>query len=77
MIIKSQKLRAVGIVAGMLGIGVSAVVLLRLAVTYITPQAVPFVIGAVLMGACVYVLYRIALAQIQYEDKLKDLVDRK
>jgi hypothetical protein len=73
----NQKLRAAGVVAGMLGIGLSAILLVKLAFTYITPEAAPFVVGAVLIGACVYVLYRIALAQIQYEDTLKNLVDRK
>ena len=73
----NQKLRAAGVVAGMLGIGLSAILLVKLAFTYITPEAAPFVVGAVLIGACVYVLYRIALAQIKYEDTLKNLVDRK
>jgi hypothetical protein len=73
----NQKLKAMGVVAGMLGISVSAILLVKLAFTYITPEAAPFVVGAILISACLYVLYRIALAQIQYEDKLKDLVDRK
>ena len=73
----NQKLRAVGVVAGMLAISLSAVVLVKLAFTYITPEAAPFVIGAIGVGICLYVLYRIALAQIQYEDKLKDMVDQK
>jgi hypothetical protein len=73
----NQKLRAAGIVAGMLAIGASAVLLLKLVFTYLTPEAVPFVIGAITFGVCVYVLYSIALAQIRYEDKLKSMVDRK
>ena len=73
----NQKLRAVGVVAGMLAISVSAVLLIKLAFTYITPEAAPFVIGAVGLGICLYVLYSIALAQIQYEDKLKSMVDKK
>jgi hypothetical protein len=73
----NQKLRAAGVVAGMLAISVSAVLLIKLAFTYITPEAAPFVIGAVGLGICLYVLYSIALAQIQYEDKLKSMVDRK
>jgi hypothetical protein len=73
MVIKSQKLRATGVVAGMLAISVSSVILIKLAVTYISAEMAPVVLGAVAMAFLVYMLYRIALSQIQYEDKLKDL----
>ena len=73
----NQRLRAVGVVAGMMGISVSAILAIKLAFTYITPEMTPFVVGGILISACLYVLYRIALAQIQYEDRLKDMVDRK
>ena len=73
MVIKSQKLRATGVVAGMLAISVSSVILIKLAVTYISAEMAPVVLGAVTMAFLVYMLYRIALSQIQYEDKLKDL----
>lgn len=73
----NQRLRAIGVVAGMLAIGVSATLLFKLAITYISVEAVPYVIGGVIMLACLYFLYGIALAQIRYEDKLKELVDRK
>lgn len=73
----NQRLRAVGVVAGMLAISVSAVLLLKLAFTYITPEAAPFVLGAIGIAICLYILYSIALAKIQFDDKLKDMVDRK
>lgn len=73
----NQKLRAIGVVAAMLAISVSVVLLLKLAFTYITPELAPFVLGAVGVGICLYVLYSIALAKIQFDDKLKEMVDRK
>lgn len=73
MVIKSQRLRAAGVVTGMLAISVSALLLIKLAVTYLSVETAPVVIGAVAMAFLLYSLYRIALSQIQYEDKLKDL----
>jgi uncharacterized membrane protein YGL010W len=73
----NQKLRAVGVVAGMLAISISAILLIKLAITYISVEAVPFVIAGLLISACLYFLYCIALAQIRYEDKLKSMVDKK
>jgi hypothetical protein len=73
----NQKLRAMGVVLTMLAISVSSILLLKLAFTYITPEIAPFVIGAIGIGICLYILYSIALAQIRYEDKLKSMVDKK
>ena len=69
----NQKVRAVGVVAGMLAISVSVLTLIKLAVTYISAEMAPVVLGVVVLGFLLYVLYSIALSQIQYEDKLKDL----
>ena len=73
----NQRLRAIGVVAAMLAISVSTIILLKLAFTYITPELAPFVLGAVGVGICLYILYSIALAKIQFDDKLKEMVDRK
>jgi hypothetical protein len=53
------------------------VLLVKLAIAYISVEAVPYVVAIALLGVSVYFLYSIALAQIKYEDTLKNLVDRK
>jgi threonine/homoserine/homoserine lactone efflux protein len=73
MVIKSQKLRAAGMVAGMLTISVSVVLMLKLAFTYLTVDTAPYAVAVVVLSGAMYLLYSIALSQIQYEDKLKDL----
>ena len=73
----NQKLRAIRRVTGMLAAVSIGVLLVKLAVTYISVEAVPYVVGILLLATCVYFLYSIALAQIKYEDTLKNLVDRK
>lgn len=73
----NQHLRAVGVVAAMLAISISTVVGIRLAFEYFTPSMIPFVFGATGIGICLYALYSIALAKIQYDDALKEMVDRK
>jgi hypothetical protein len=69
----NQKLRATGMVAGMLAISVSSLLLIKLAVTYIGAEMAPAVLGVIALVFLLYILYRIALSQIQYEDTLKDL----
>jgi uncharacterized membrane protein len=73
----NQRLRALGLVAIMLGISVGVAVVLKLAFTYITPEAAPFVVTAIGISFCAYVLYSIALAKIEFDDKLKSMVDKK
>jgi hypothetical protein len=73
MVIKSQRLRAMAVVAGMLTISVSSLLLIKLAITYISIEIVPVVLVTIAMAFLLYSLYCIALSQIKYEDKLKDL----
>jgi hypothetical protein len=73
MIIKSQRLRAVAMVAGMLTVSVSIMLALKLAFTYITQDMLPYVAGGLGLSVLLYLLYTIALQQIQYEDKLKEI----
>ena len=73
----NQKLRAISRVSGMLAAISIGVLLVKLAFTYISAEAAPYVIAVGLLAVCFYFLYSISLAQIQYEDKLKDMVDRK
>lgn len=73
MIIKSQRLRAVAIVAGMLAVSVSVMLALKLAFTYLTAETAPYAVAVVVLSGAVYLLYSIALAQVRYEDKLKEI----
>jgi threonine/homoserine/homoserine lactone efflux protein len=73
MIIKSQRLRAAAIVAGMLTVSVSVVLTLKLAFTYLTVETAPYAAAVVILSGAVYLLYSIALAQVRYEDQLKKI----
>ena len=76
MIIKSQRLRAVAIVTGMLTVSVSVMLALKLAFTYLTIETAPYAVAAVVFAGSVYLLYSIALAQVRYEDKLKEIAQK-
>ena len=76
MIIKSQRLRAVGIVDGMLAVSVSVMLILKLAFTYLTVETAPYAAAVVVLSGAVYLLYSIALAQVRYEDKLKEIAQK-
>jgi threonine/homoserine/homoserine lactone efflux protein len=76
MIIKSQRLRAVSIVAGMLAVSVSVMLALKLAFTYLTVETAPYAVAVVVLSGAVYLLYSIALAQVRYEDKLKEIAQK-
>jgi len=73
----NQKLKAAGIVAGMLAVCVIVALGLQLVATYITPGMIPFILTAIGLGICIYVMYSLVLFQIQYRDKLKSMVDQK
>ena len=73
MVIKSQRLRAVAMVVGMLTVSVSVMLVLKLAFTYLTVETAPYAVAVVVLSGAVYLLYSIALAQVRYEDKLKNL----
>jgi uncharacterized protein with PQ loop repeat len=73
MIIKSQRLRAIGIVAGMLAVTTTIILAIKLAVTYITAELAPYVAGGLALAIVLYLLYTIALQQVQYEDKIKEI----
>jgi hypothetical protein len=73
MIIKSQRLRAAGIVAGMLAVSTTIIVAIKLAITYITAESAPYVAGGLALVIMLYLLYTIALSQVQYEDKIKEI----
>ena len=60
-------------VVGMLAVSVSVMLTLKLAFTYLTVETAPYAVAVVVLSGAVYLLYSIALAQVRYEDKLKDL----
>ena len=76
MVIKSQRLRAVAIVTGMLTVSLSVILVLKLAFTYLTVETAPYAAAVVVFGGAVYLLYSIALAQVRYEDKLKEIAQK-
>jgi threonine/homoserine/homoserine lactone efflux protein len=76
MIIKSQRLRAVGIVAGMLAVCTTIIVTIKLAFTYLTVETAPYAVAVVVLSGAVYLLYSIALAQVRYEDILKEIAQK-
>ena len=76
MVIKSQRLRAVAIVAGMLTVSVSVMLVLKLAFSYLTVETAPYAVAVVVLSGAVYLLYSIALAQVRYEDKLKEIAQK-
>jgi len=76
MIIKSQRLRAVGIVTGMLAVSTTILVAIKLAITYITAEMAPYVAGGLALMIVLYLLYTIALAQVRYEDKIKEITQK-
>lgn len=73
MVIRSQRLRATAIVAGMLTVSLSVILALKLAFTYLTVETAPYAAAVVVLSGAVYLLYSIALAQVRYEDKLKEI----
>jgi hypothetical protein len=76
MIIKSQRLRAAVMVAGMLTVSLSVVLALKLAFTYITQDMLPYVAAGLALLIALHILYKIALAQVRYEDKLKEIAQK-
>jgi hypothetical protein len=67
------KVKAGLVVAGIIATSVTVVTLLKLVVTYISSETMPLVLVSVALGLAIYTLYSIALAQLTYEEKLKQL----
>ena len=63
-------------VAGMLTVSVSVMLALKLAFTYLTVETAPYAVAVVVLSGAVYLLYSIALAQVRYEDKLKEIAQK-
>jgi threonine/homoserine/homoserine lactone efflux protein len=63
-------------VAGMLTVSMSVMLALKLAFTYITVETAPYAAAVVVLSGAVYLLYSIALSQVRYEDKLKEIAQK-
>ena len=74
---KNQRLRAVGQLTLLLGVAITTIATVRLALANISPDMLPYIAMAGFIGFLLYIGYSICLSQIQYEDKLKEMVDRK
>ena len=70
---KNQRLRAVGQLALLIGVATAAVGTVRLALTNISPDLLPYIAMTGFLGFMLYIGYSICLSQIQYEDKLKEM----
>ena len=67
------KVKAGLVVAGIIATSVTVVTLLKLVVTYISSETMPLILVSLALGLSIYTLYSIALAQLTYEEKLKQL----
>ena len=63
-------------VVGMLTVSLSVMLALKLAFTYLTVETAPYAAAVVVLSGAVYLLYSIALAQVRYEDKLKEIAQK-
>ena len=67
------KVKAGLVVAGIIATSVAVVTLLKLVVTYLSSETMPLVLVLLALGLAIYTLYSVALAQLTYEEKLKQL----
>ena len=69
----TQKLRAVGMVAGLVGTAISVVVIIKLVFTYSSPDIIMYTAGTAMVGIMLYTLYGVCLDQIKYKDKINEI----
>ncbi len=67
------KVKAGLVVAGIIATSVTVVTLLKLVITYISSETMPLILVSLALGIAIYTLYSIALAQLTYEEKLKEI----
>ena len=70
---KNQSLRAVGRLALLVGVATASITVVRLALTNISPDFLPYIATTGFIGCMLYIGYSILLSQIQYEDKIKEI----
>jgi len=71
-----QQLRAVGMVAGLVGTAIAAVVIIKLVFTYGSPDIIMYTGATAMVGIILYTLYGVCLAQIKYKDKIKEIAKK-
>ena len=67
------KVKAGLVVVGIIATSVTVVTLLKLVITYISSETMPLILVSLALGLAIYTLYSIALAQLTYEEKLKQM----
>ena len=67
------KVKAGLVVVGIIATSVTVVTLLKLVITYISSETMPLILVSLALGIAIYTLYSIALAQLTYEEKLKEI----
>ena len=70
------KVKAGLIVAGMLGLAISAVVLIKLALTYISVELIPHIFMGAALSIAIYTLYSITLSRLEYNAKLEEIAKK-
>ncbi len=63
--------------AGMMAIVVAVTAFFHFLSTVVTANMVPMIVIGLGITSCVFLIYTVFLAQIQYEDSLKRMVDKK
>ena len=75
------KVKAAGIVAVLITVGVAATIAIKLAFTYIPIETLGRIGMVAIMGGLLSLMYTMVLEQLKtsekYKNKLKDLVDQK
>ena len=70
------KVKAGLITVGMLGIAVSTILAIRLALTYISAEHLPIIGMVCFLSFMLYLMYSITLDRLEHDAKIKELVDR-
>ena len=74
--IMSAQLKAIKKTAGMFAVASIAVILVVGVLTSISAEVVAWILLSMVLGYCIWVVYKINLSQIQYEEKLKDITEK-
>jgi len=69
---KDQKVRAIKRTGAMLALAMLAPIAVMFLFTYVSLQTLAYAGMAVFMGFAVYMIYKINLGRIEYEDGLKE-----
>jgi len=73
MVIKNQKAKAVAKTAAFVAVIVGVSIILQLVLANLTRQEILTVFMGLLGGVALYTVYGLFLAQIEYEDKIREM----